>query len=160
MMGADEGARAVSPITFLHLRMFPMAADYCKHSNSEYEVVGGYVLPGGSGCSGSACVVWVETKSCFRYLSPVSDGYKVCSGSRLRGAIGLETEGLTRDAESRACAGMPSVCSPQTAPRDPQLTACRVRMCELAVEHAPFIMVDPYEAISVGPPPPPLPVRP
>lgn len=40
-----------SPVTFLHLRMFPMAADYCKHSNSPYEVVGGY-------------------------LSPVSDGYK------------------------------------------------------------------------------------
>lgn len=36
--------RVVSPITFLHLRMFPMAADYCKHSNSEYEVIGGYVL--------------------------------------------------------------------------------------------------------------------
>lgn len=33
----------VSPITFLHLRMFPMAADFCRHSNSAYEVVGGYV---------------------------------------------------------------------------------------------------------------------
>ncbi|KAL2112613.1 hypothetical protein VUR80DRAFT_7038 [Thermomyces stellatus] len=73
-----------SPITFLHLRMFPMAADYCKHSNSEYEVIGGY-------------------------LSPVSDGYKK--------------------------AGL--------APGNH-----RVRMCELAVEHAHSIMVDPYEALS------------
>ncbi|SPO04943.1 related to nicotinic acid mononucleotide adenylyltransferase [Cephalotrichum gorgonifer] len=73
-----------SPITFLHLRMFPMAADYCKHSNSEYEVVGGY-------------------------LSPVSDGYKKA--------------GLAPGYH-------------------------RVRMCELAVEHSQFIMVDPYEAVS------------
>lgn len=33
-----------SPITFLHLRMFVMAADYVKH-NTEYEMVGGYLSP-------------------------------------------------------------------------------------------------------------------
>lgn len=33
-----------SPITYLHLRMFEMAADYAKY-NTEYEVVGGYLSP-------------------------------------------------------------------------------------------------------------------
>ncbi|KAL8959870.1 MAG: hypothetical protein Q9193_003335 [Seirophora villosa] len=33
-----------SPITYLHLRMFEMAADYAKY-NSEFEVVGGYLSP-------------------------------------------------------------------------------------------------------------------
>lgn len=33
-----------SPITFLHLRMFVMAADYVKH-NTEFEMVGGYLSP-------------------------------------------------------------------------------------------------------------------
>ncbi|EXJ54130.1 nicotinate (nicotinamide) nucleotide adenylyltransferase [Cladophialophora yegresii CBS 114405] len=33
-----------SPITFLHLRMFVMAADYAKH-NTDYEMVGGYLSP-------------------------------------------------------------------------------------------------------------------
>lgn len=33
-----------SPITFLHLRMFVMAADYVKH-NTEYEMIGGYLSP-------------------------------------------------------------------------------------------------------------------
>jgi nicotinamide mononucleotide adenylyltransferase len=33
-----------SPITFLHLRMFIMAADYVKFS-SDFEIVGGYLSP-------------------------------------------------------------------------------------------------------------------
>ena len=33
-----------SPITFLHLRMFVMAADYVKH-NTEFEMIGGYLSP-------------------------------------------------------------------------------------------------------------------
>ena len=33
-----------SPITFLHLRMFVMVADYVKHS-TEFEMVGGYLSP-------------------------------------------------------------------------------------------------------------------
>ncbi|KAL8646743.1 MAG: hypothetical protein Q9210_005957 [Variospora velana] len=33
-----------SPITYLHLRMFEMAADYAKYS-SEFEVIGGYLSP-------------------------------------------------------------------------------------------------------------------
>lgn len=33
-----------SPITFLHLRMFVMAADYVKFS-TDYEIVGGYLSP-------------------------------------------------------------------------------------------------------------------
>ncbi|KAL8693845.1 MAG: hypothetical protein Q9218_001401 [Villophora microphyllina] len=33
-----------SPITYLHLRMFEMAADYAKY-NTEFEVVGGYLSP-------------------------------------------------------------------------------------------------------------------
>ncbi|KAL2891422.1 Nicotinamide/nicotinic acid mononucleotide adenylyltransferase 1 [Ceratocystis lukuohia] len=34
-----------SPITFLHLRMFPMAADYARHANTEFEVIGGFLSP-------------------------------------------------------------------------------------------------------------------
>ena len=35
-----------SPITNLHLRMFVMAADFIKFdSNSEFEIVGGYLSP-------------------------------------------------------------------------------------------------------------------
>lgn len=33
-----------SPITFLHLRMFVMAADYVKFSTN-FEIVGGYLSP-------------------------------------------------------------------------------------------------------------------
>ncbi|KAL3422080.1 nicotinate nucleotide adenylyltransferase [Phlyctema vagabunda] len=33
-----------SPITFLHLRMFEMASDFCKFS-SEFELMGGYLSP-------------------------------------------------------------------------------------------------------------------
>lgn len=33
-----------SPITYLHLRMFEMAADYAKY-NTDFEVVGGYLSP-------------------------------------------------------------------------------------------------------------------
>ena len=33
-----------SPITFLHLRMFMMAADYVRIS-TEFEIVGGYLSP-------------------------------------------------------------------------------------------------------------------
>jgi nicotinamide mononucleotide adenylyltransferase len=33
-----------SPITFLHLRMFEMAADYAKAGN-DFELVGGYLSP-------------------------------------------------------------------------------------------------------------------
>ena len=33
-----------SPITYLHLRMFEMAADYAKY-NSDFEVIGGYLSP-------------------------------------------------------------------------------------------------------------------
>ena len=33
-----------SPITYLHLRMFEMAADFAKY-NTEFEVVGGYLSP-------------------------------------------------------------------------------------------------------------------
>lgn len=33
-----------SPITFLHLRMFAMAADYVR-MNTDFEVVGGYLSP-------------------------------------------------------------------------------------------------------------------
>jgi nicotinamide mononucleotide adenylyltransferase len=33
-----------SPITYLHLRMFEMAADYAKF-NTDFEVVGGYLSP-------------------------------------------------------------------------------------------------------------------
>lgn len=33
-----------SPITYLHLRMFEMAADYVKFS-TEYELLGGYLSP-------------------------------------------------------------------------------------------------------------------
>ncbi|KAI9666137.1 MAG: hypothetical protein M1821_004072 [Bathelium mastoideum] len=35
-----------SPITYLHLRMFEMARDYCQF-NTQYEVVGGYLSPVG-----------------------------------------------------------------------------------------------------------------
>lgn len=34
-----------SPITYLHLRMFEMANDFCR-INTHYEVVGGYLSPG------------------------------------------------------------------------------------------------------------------
>jgi nicotinamide mononucleotide adenylyltransferase len=33
-----------SPITFLHLRMFEMVADYVKF-NTDFEIVGGYLSP-------------------------------------------------------------------------------------------------------------------
>jgi nicotinamide mononucleotide adenylyltransferase len=33
-----------SPITYLHLRMFEIAADYAKF-NTEFEVIGGYFSP-------------------------------------------------------------------------------------------------------------------
>lgn len=33
-----------SPITYLHLRMFEMAADYAKY-NTDFEVIGGYLSP-------------------------------------------------------------------------------------------------------------------
>lgn len=33
-----------SPITYLHLRMFEMAADYVKF-NTDFELVGGYLSP-------------------------------------------------------------------------------------------------------------------
>lgn len=33
-----------SPITFLHLRMFEMAADYAKAGN-DFELIGGYLSP-------------------------------------------------------------------------------------------------------------------
>jgi nicotinamide mononucleotide adenylyltransferase len=33
-----------SPVTYLHLRMFEMARDYCRHS-TEFEIVGGYLSP-------------------------------------------------------------------------------------------------------------------
>lgn len=33
-----------SPITYLHLRMFEMAADFAKF-NTQFEVLGGYVSP-------------------------------------------------------------------------------------------------------------------
>lgn len=33
-----------SPITFLHLRMFVMAADYVKY-NTNFELIGGYLSP-------------------------------------------------------------------------------------------------------------------
>ncbi len=33
-----------SPITYLHLRMFEMAADFAKF-NTEFEVMGGYLSP-------------------------------------------------------------------------------------------------------------------
>ena len=33
-----------SPITYLHLRMFEMAADYAKF-NTEFEIMGGYLSP-------------------------------------------------------------------------------------------------------------------
>lgn len=36
----------VSPITYLHLRMFEMAADFAKF-NTEFEVLGGYLSPVG-----------------------------------------------------------------------------------------------------------------
>jgi nicotinamide mononucleotide adenylyltransferase len=33
-----------SPVTYLHLRMFEMAVDYCRQ-NTNFEVVGGYLSP-------------------------------------------------------------------------------------------------------------------
>jgi len=33
-----------SPITYLHLRMFEMAADYVKF-NTDFEIIGGYLSP-------------------------------------------------------------------------------------------------------------------
>ena len=33
-----------SPITYLHLRMFEMAADYVRF-NTEFEIIGGYLSP-------------------------------------------------------------------------------------------------------------------
>ncbi|KAF5348637.1 hypothetical protein D9758_006748 [Tetrapyrgos nigripes] len=33
-----------SPVTYLHLRMFEMARDYCRH-NTDFEIVGGYLSP-------------------------------------------------------------------------------------------------------------------
>jgi nicotinamide mononucleotide adenylyltransferase len=33
-----------SPITYLHLRMFEMAADFCRF-NTQFEVMGGYLSP-------------------------------------------------------------------------------------------------------------------
>jgi len=38
-----------SPITYLHLRMFEMAADYVKFNKTEFEVMGGYLSPVGVG---------------------------------------------------------------------------------------------------------------
>lgn len=35
-----------------------MAADYCKHSNSEYEVIGGYVLSAASEPLNSPRALW------------------------------------------------------------------------------------------------------
>ncbi|KAG9247079.1 hypothetical protein BJ878DRAFT_532809 [Calycina marina] len=34
-----------SPVTYLHLRMFEMAADYVKHKTDEFECLGGYMSP-------------------------------------------------------------------------------------------------------------------
>lgn len=34
-----------SPITYLHLRMFEMAADYVKFNKPEFELMGGYLSP-------------------------------------------------------------------------------------------------------------------
>jgi nicotinamide mononucleotide adenylyltransferase len=34
-----------SPITFLHLRMFEMAADFTRFNTPEFEVIGGYFTP-------------------------------------------------------------------------------------------------------------------
>jgi nicotinamide mononucleotide adenylyltransferase len=34
-----------SPITFLHLRMFEMAADFTRFNTPEFEVVGRYLTP-------------------------------------------------------------------------------------------------------------------
>ena len=34
-----------SPITYLHLRMFEMAADYVKFNKTEFELLGGYLSP-------------------------------------------------------------------------------------------------------------------
>jgi nicotinamide mononucleotide adenylyltransferase len=34
-----------SPITYLHLRMFEMAADYVKFNKTEFELMGGYLSP-------------------------------------------------------------------------------------------------------------------
>ena len=70
-----------SPITFLHLRMFVMAADYANR-HTDFEVVGSY-------------------------LSPVSDAYK--------------KEGLASATH-------------------------RLKMCSIAVENSPLIMVDSFEA--------------
>ena len=35
----------VSPVTYLHLRMFEMALDYTKHKTEEFECLGGYMSP-------------------------------------------------------------------------------------------------------------------
>ena len=76
----------------------------------------------------------------------------IMTGSTARDA--LEERGLTHwGVESWTCTRLPSVCpTARELLRDPRLTAYRVRMCELAVEHSPSIMVDPYEAISVRTP--------
>lgn len=34
-----------SPITFLHLRMFEMAADFTRFNTANFEVIGGYLSP-------------------------------------------------------------------------------------------------------------------
>lgn len=33
-----------SPVTYLHLRMFPMAIDFVRQ-NTDFEIVGGYLTP-------------------------------------------------------------------------------------------------------------------
>jgi nicotinamide mononucleotide adenylyltransferase len=40
------GCGSFSPITYLHLRMFEMARDYCQF-NTSFEVIGGYLSPVG-----------------------------------------------------------------------------------------------------------------
>ena len=83
---------------------------------------------------------------------PMDIRYAQVMAQTIRLVIGLNRRKLTSNTESRACTGLSSVCLPQTIPRD-QANLYSVRMCELAVEHAPSIMVDPYEALSVGLPP-------
>ena len=58
-----------SPITYLHLRMFEMAADYAKY-NTEFEVIGGYLSPVSDAYrkAGMHCVVPLALFDCSQAI--------------------------------------------------------------------------------------------
>lgn len=68
-----------SPITYLHLRMFEMAADYAKY-NTDFEVIGGYLSPVSdayrkAGRSPQSCEEYlIKVMRTCNYLETVANG--------------------------------------------------------------------------------------